>query len=120
MNISDQSETYCKKDSAQLQGQRSSKVNSFRRCRKSGETVSDFPTPTNSPVALRSPSECTAQHHYMHIESNPILNGNRHDANAQHLTEFHTNHVSSRIDKRPLNVPFDSPSAAPSIGHNLR
>ena len=112
MNIFDQSETYCKKDSAPIQQQRSSKVNSFRRCGKSDETVSDFPTPTNSPVALRSLSECTAQHHNMHIESDPILNGNRHDANTQHLTESHTNHVSHTIDKSSLNVPFGSPSAA--------
>ena len=55
----------------------------------------------------------------MHIESDPILNGNRHDANAQHLTESHTNHVSPTIDKSSLNVPFESPSAAPSIGHDL-
>ena len=119
MNISDQSETYCKTDSAPIQQQRSSKVNSIGRCRKSGDTVSSFPTPTNSPVALRSPSECTAQHHYMHIESDPILNGNRHDANGQHLTESHTYHVSPTIDTSPLNVPFESPSAAPSIGHDL-
>ena len=119
MNISDQSETYCKKDSAPIQQQRSSKVNSVRHCRKSGDTVSAFPTPMNSPIALRSPSERTAQHHYMHIESDPILNGNRHDANAQYLTESHTNHVNQTIDTSPLNVPFESPSAAPSIGHDL-
>lgn len=119
MNISDHSETYRKQDSAPIQQQRLSKVNSFRLCRESGQSVADFCTPITDPAAFRSPSESTAQRHHMNIESSPKMNGNRHDANSQHPTEHDTNQMSHTIDMSPLKFPFENPSAAPSIGQDL-
>ena len=117
MNISDHSETYLKQGSVPSQQRGSANVNALRNCRNSGEAIDGFPTHVNSPVA--SPSESTAERHCMHVESGPILIGNRHDAHPQHPTEPHTKQVSHTTDTSPLNVPFENAYTAPSIGHDL-
>ena len=117
MNISDHSETYRKQGSVPSQQRGSSNVNALRNCRHSGEAVDGFPTQVKSPIA--SPSESTAERHFMHVESGPILIGNRHDAHPQQPTKPHTKHVSHTTDTSPLNVPFENAYTAPSIGHDL-
>ena len=117
MNISDHSETYRKQGSVPSQQRGSLNVNALRNCRNSGEAVDGFPTHVKSPIT--SPSESTAERHFMHVESGPILIGNRHDAHPQHPTEPHTKHVSHTTDTSPLNVPFENAYTAPSIGHDL-
>ena len=117
MNISDHSETYRKQGLVPSQQRGSLNVNALRNCRNSGEAVDGFPTHMKSPIA--STSESTAERHFMHVESGPILIGNRHDAHPQHPTEPHTKHVSHTTDTSPLNVPFENAYTAPSIGHDL-